>query len=80
MGDGFLVGVLVGVGGRVLSFAVLMEGGVMIVWSGFVIDCSPIVLGLVSVSEAECLFASIGSGCTASFVRVIESVFFSAVR
>ena len=79
MGDGFLMGVRVGVGVRVLSFAMMVEGGDVVVWSGSEIVWSRIILVIVSVSETECLFVSAGFGCMGLCVRGIELISFSAV-
>ena len=69
MGDGFLMGVRVDVGVRVLSFAMMMEGGGMVVRSRSEIVWSRIILVIVSVSGIECLFC----------VQGIELISFSAV-
>ena len=79
MGDGFLMGVRMGVGVRVLSFAMMVEGGGVVVWSGSEIVWSRIILVIVSVSETECLFVSPRFGCMGLCVRGIELIFFSAV-
>ena len=47
MGDGFLMGVRVDVGVGVLSFAMMMEGGGMVIWSESVIVWFFIVLVIV---------------------------------
>ena len=79
MGDGFLMGVRVDVGVGVLSFAMMMEGGGMVIWSESVIVWFFIVLVIVSVSETKCLFVSTGFGCMGSCVRGVELIFFSVV-
>ena len=79
MGDGFLMGVRMGVGVRVLSFAMMVEGGGVVVWSGSEIVWSRIILVIVSVSETECLFVSSRFGCVGLCVRGIELISFSAV-
>ena len=58
-----------GVGVRVLSFAMMVEGGGVVVWSGSEIVWSRIILVIVSVSGIECLFC----------VQGIELISFSAV-
>ena len=73
------MGVRVGVGVRVLSFAMMVEGGGMVVRSRSEIVWSRIILVIVSVSETECLFVSTGFGCMGPCVRGIKLVFFSAV-
>ena len=63
------MGVRVGVGVRVLSFAMMVEGGGMVVRSRSEIVWSRIILVIVSVSGIECLFC----------VQGIELISFSAV-
>ena len=79
MGDGFLMGVRVGVGVRVLSFAMMVEGGGMVVRSRSEIVWSRIILVIVSVSGIECLFVSPKFGCMGLCVQGIELISFSAV-